>query len=118
MMNRRSRGIAAMIELAKSEEAVSLAPHALDADPWLLGVENGCINLKTGAFTPTAALHANYAAWSRINAGFEPMSVKSFGRELAMRPGLAAEKNRKVRCIKGLRIKNGVERLPEIMSLQ
>jgi putative DNA primase/helicase len=38
--------IKAMIELAKSE--VPVIPDELDADPWLLNVENGTIGLRTG----------------------------------------------------------------------
>lgn len=44
--------ITAMIELAKSEPGVSLSPDALDADPWLLNVQNGTINLRTGELQP------------------------------------------------------------------
>ena len=42
--------IAAMVELAESEEEVVILPDRLDADPWLLGVRNGVIDLKTGDF--------------------------------------------------------------------
>jgi len=38
--------IRAMIELAKSENPIS--PNELDADPWLLNVLNGTIDLRTG----------------------------------------------------------------------
>jgi len=38
--------IRAMVELAKSEKPVS--PEDLDADPWLLNVQNGTIDLRTG----------------------------------------------------------------------
>jgi putative DNA primase/helicase len=44
--------IAGMVDLAKSELGVVLAPAALDADPWLLCLRNGVIELKTGAFRP------------------------------------------------------------------
>lgn len=40
--------IQAMIELAKSEPGVYIKPEELDQDPWLLNVENGTIDLKTG----------------------------------------------------------------------
>lgn len=52
---RRLRG---MIELAESEESVTLDPQAIDADPWLLGVQNGVLELKTGTFRP--ARHEDY----------------------------------------------------------
>ena len=38
--------IRAMIELSKSERPIS--PDELDADPWLLNVKNGTIDLRTG----------------------------------------------------------------------
>jgi putative DNA primase/helicase len=42
----------AMVSLAESEDSAVLAAHKLDADPWLLGVQNGVVNLKTGQFRP------------------------------------------------------------------
>ncbi|MBI4290581.1 MAG: DUF3854 domain-containing protein [Betaproteobacteria bacterium] len=38
----------AMVELARTEAEVYVDVTALDADPWLLGVENGVIDLRTG----------------------------------------------------------------------
>ncbi len=39
----------AMVELAKSEEGMSLGHMSeLDSDPWLLGVRNGVVNLRDG----------------------------------------------------------------------
>ena len=47
--NSESRGhIVAMIELAKSEAGVPVDLSELDADPWLLNVWNGTIDLRTG----------------------------------------------------------------------
>jgi putative DNA primase/helicase len=40
----------AMTDLARSEPGVPIAPQALDADPSLLGVQNGVIDLRTGEF--------------------------------------------------------------------
>jgi putative DNA primase/helicase len=40
--------IAGMIELAKSEPNVPITQDALDTDPWLLTVENGTLDLRTG----------------------------------------------------------------------
>jgi putative DNA primase/helicase len=40
--------IAAMLTIAKSSEAIAITHHELDADPWLLNVENGTIDLRTG----------------------------------------------------------------------
>lgn len=42
--------LTAMIQLASSEIEVVLQPSMLDADPNLLGVQNGVINLNTGEF--------------------------------------------------------------------
>ena len=44
--------IQAMIGLAKSDERVEIQPQAFDAKPWLLTVENGTIDLKTGDLQP------------------------------------------------------------------
>jgi putative DNA primase/helicase len=43
-----SRGIRSMIELARSETDVAILPEQLDADDWLLNVENGTLDLRTG----------------------------------------------------------------------
>lgn len=40
--------LGAMIELARTEPGVHISVEALDADPWLLGVANGVIDLSTG----------------------------------------------------------------------
>jgi S1-C subfamily serine protease len=42
----------AMISLAESEMEVVLSAKILDADAWLLGVQNGAVDLKTGVFRP------------------------------------------------------------------
>jgi P4 family phage/plasmid primase-like protien len=42
--------IKSMLDLAKCDSSVVIAPSALDANPWLLGVENGVIELRTGTF--------------------------------------------------------------------
>lgn len=40
----------ATIKLAKSEPDIRISPTDFDADPWMLGVQNGVIDLRTGAF--------------------------------------------------------------------
>ena len=40
--------IADMIALAQSEPGIPVSPVMLDADPWLLNVENGTVDLRTG----------------------------------------------------------------------
>jgi P4 family phage/plasmid primase-like protien len=67
--------------------------------------EKECAVRHPHAFTPTSTLHLSYAAWARANAGFE-MSVKSFGRDLARRPGLGSDTRNNVRCIKGIKLKS------------
>lgn len=44
--------IKAMIALARTEAEVIVKQSELDADPWLLNVENGTLNLKTGELLP------------------------------------------------------------------
>ena len=41
-------GVRAMLALARSEPGVAIAIDELDADPWLLNVTNGTVDLKTG----------------------------------------------------------------------
>lgn len=38
----------AMLQLARSFESVSITPDLLDADPWVLNVNNGTLDLRTG----------------------------------------------------------------------
>jgi putative DNA primase/helicase len=42
----------AMVELAKSEDGIAVAPEELDCDPWLLNVENGTLDLRTAELLP------------------------------------------------------------------
>jgi putative DNA primase/helicase len=42
----------AMVELAKSEDGIAVAPEDFDCDPWLLNVENGTLDLRTTALFP------------------------------------------------------------------
>ena len=46
------RRVNAMIGLAASEPGVPVLPAELDADPWALNLQNGTLDLKTGAFRP------------------------------------------------------------------
>jgi P4 family phage/plasmid primase-like protien len=41
-----------MIELAKSEPGIPIKPEVFDRDPWLLNVQNGTIDLRTGDLRP------------------------------------------------------------------
>jgi putative DNA primase/helicase len=42
----------AMVELAKSESGIPIMPDNLDEDPWLLNVQNGTLDLRTGELRP------------------------------------------------------------------
>ena len=44
-----SKGLRAAVDLAKSESPLLVDMNELDADPWLLGVRNGTLDLRTGA---------------------------------------------------------------------
>ena len=46
------RGIHALLNRAAAEEGVPALMNDLDADPWLLNVENGTIDLRTGELRP------------------------------------------------------------------
>ena len=50
MASENVRRIGAMIELAESEPGVELAANLIDADPMLLGVPNGVVDLRAGKF--------------------------------------------------------------------
>jgi putative DNA primase/helicase len=45
----------AMIHLAASEPGMAIVPSQLDADPWLLNVLNGTVDLRTAELKPHAA---------------------------------------------------------------
>lgn len=44
--------IRAMVELARTDPAVAISSEAMDTHPWLLTVENGTIDLRTGKLGP------------------------------------------------------------------
>lgn len=43
-----NKRIAAMLELARSEQGIPILPEQFDADPWLLNCMNGTVDLRTG----------------------------------------------------------------------
>lgn len=49
---RNKAGIDSMLGLAKSDPRFTLPAERLDRDPWLFGVENGVVDLRTGALRP------------------------------------------------------------------
>ena len=59
----------AMASLAKSEASVVVAAKMLDADPWLFGVQNGVIELKSGTFRPA---RREDLITKRANVAFDP----------------------------------------------
>ena len=50
LRSQSAQRLAAMVKLAESEIEVVLPVEKLDADPYLLGVKNGVIELRTGRF--------------------------------------------------------------------
>lgn len=48
LASERQNRLAGMISLAASEKGVPVRETELDADPWLLGVPNGVVDLRTG----------------------------------------------------------------------
>jgi hypothetical protein len=59
----------AMVSLAESEATVVLPANRLDADPWVLGVQNGVVELKTGKFRPA---RREDLITKRANVVFDP----------------------------------------------
>jgi putative DNA primase/helicase len=52
MRSQSEARLTAMVNLARAEEGVTISAEMLDADPWLLGVQNGVIHLRQGSFQP------------------------------------------------------------------
>lgn len=50
----RLNSVRAMVELAKSEAPIAVNGDAFDRDRWLLNVENGTVDLRTGTLRPHA----------------------------------------------------------------
>lgn len=44
--------IRAMVQLARSEPGIAVLPNELDADDWVLNVDNGVLDLRTGTLRP------------------------------------------------------------------
>ncbi len=61
--------IRAMIDLAQTEDLIPILPDRLDSDPYLLGVKNGVIDLRTG--TLQEARRENYIT-KIANVNFYP----------------------------------------------
>lgn len=52
LASERDARLRAALALAQSEPGIPVLPDELDADPWLLNVRNGTIDLRTGALRP------------------------------------------------------------------
>ncbi|MCC6621991.1 MAG: DNA primase [Deltaproteobacteria bacterium] len=50
--SQQARQISAMVQLAKTDPRVAVDHDAFDADPWLLNVQNGTVDLRTGRVRP------------------------------------------------------------------
>ena len=57
--------IFAIERMARSDAAAVLSVRSLDANPWLIGVQNGVIDLKTGQIPARAAGRLHYKACAR-----------------------------------------------------
>lgn len=65
----QSEGVArldAMVRTARSDEAIVIRASDLDADPWMLNVQNGTLDLRTGELLPhdSAAMHSKITSAS------------------------------------------------------
>jgi putative DNA primase/helicase len=52
MRSQSEARLTAMVNLTRAEEGVTISAEMLDADPWVLGVQNGVIDLRQGTFQP------------------------------------------------------------------
>lgn len=68
----------AMLEMAASEPGMSVSANELDANPMLLGANNGVINLKTGALLP---YQPEMLITKRVNANFNSVSPTDFWKK-------------------------------------
>jgi putative DNA primase/helicase len=61
--------ITAMLEVARHQAGIEASPTLFDADPYLVGVLNGVVNLRTGTFRP--ARREDYVT-KQLGAAFDP----------------------------------------------
>jgi putative DNA primase/helicase len=52
MISESKKALDAMVAVAESEPGIPVEPDQFDADPWLLNVANGTIDLRTGQLRP------------------------------------------------------------------
>jgi putative DNA primase/helicase len=65
----RAQNLRAMIEMAKSETGMTGCLSDFDDHPWLLGVSNGVLDLRSGALLPTSP---DVLVSKRCNVAFDP----------------------------------------------
>jgi putative DNA primase/helicase len=67
-----ARKLAAMLELAKTEEGIAIAPEAFDAEPWKFNTATGTLDLTTGKLLPHCTedmlTNLSVAEWRGPNA--------------------------------------------------
>jgi len=77
--------ISALVELAQSNPALVVKPEDLDADPWLVGCQNGTIDLKSGRFFEAERGDLiTRSLGTRWEAGAECPKWKKFLHEVAL----------------------------------
>ena len=64
--------VQAMIELAKSEPGMSVSLSSFDANPYVLGVQNGILDLRKGILQ---SVTPNTLVSKRANVIFDPMAI-------------------------------------------
>ena len=67
-----ARSISNMLALAQSNPAVVIPQAQLDADPYLVGCQNGIIDLSTGTLE---SFKPSLLVTKRLNANFNPTAL-------------------------------------------
>jgi putative DNA primase/helicase len=61
----------ALVDLARAEPSIAIMPEELDRDPWLLAVQNGVLDLRTGRLGPNSR---ELMITKLVPASFDPES--------------------------------------------
>ncbi len=79
------RAINAMVSLARSQPGVPILPEKLDADPWLMAVQNGTVDLRTGELRESRREdHITKQAAVRYEQGVECPEFEKFLRKILL----------------------------------
>jgi len=79
------RAINAMVSLARSQPGVPILPERLDADPWLMAVANGTVDLRTGELRESKREdHITKQAAVKYEAGAECPEFEKFLRKILL----------------------------------